>query len=95
MSVEEIKAILVDDDKLMEIARDVFESVDTDGLGFIEARELKQVMVGVASDLGMPEPSDADVQEVMRSLSANSDGKIGLDEFKALMKAVLQMMISS
>jgi Ca2+-binding EF-hand superfamily protein len=94
MSVEEIKAILNDDDKLLEIARDAFESVDTDGSGFIEQRELKEVMAGVASDVGMSQPSDADVDEVMRSLDANSDGKISLDEFKALIKAVLEMMIA-
>jgi calmodulin len=95
MSAEEIKAILQDDAKLIEVARAAFESVDTDGSGYIEAAELKEVMTGVAGDIGMPPPSTEDVAEVMRELDANSDGKISLDEFKVLIKQVLELMLQS
>jgi Ca2+-binding EF-hand superfamily protein len=76
MSTEEIRAILADENKLNEVVKAAFESVDTDDSGFIDAPELKKVMSSVAGDIGMPEPSDSDVIEVMRELDANNDGKI-------------------
>lgn len=49
-------------------------------------------MTSVAKDIGMPEPSDADVDEVMNELDVNGDGKISQDEFKVLIKQVLELM---
>jgi Ca2+-binding EF-hand superfamily protein len=95
MSAEEIRAILADENKLKEVVKAAFESVDTDGSGFIDAPELKKVMSSVAGDIGMPEPSDNDVIEVMRELDANNDGKISEDEFKVLIKQVLELMLST
>mmetsp|Transcript_20442 Transcript_20442/g.38268 ORF Transcript_20442/g.38268 Transcript_20442/m.38268 type:complete len:96 (-) Transcript_20442:7925-8212(-) len=95
MSVDEIRQILADDTKLNEVVKAAFESVDTDGSGYIDAPELKKVMSSVAGDIGMPEPSDADVLEVMQELDANNDGKISEDEFKVLIKQVLELMLST
>lgn len=60
--------------------------MDTDNSGFIDKDELKEVMTSVAKDIGMPEPSDNDVDEVMQELDANGDGKISQDEFRVLIK---------
>lgn len=95
MSAQEIEQILKDDSKLNEIVAAAFQSVDTDGSGYIEEQELKIVMSGVARDIGMPEPSDSDVREVMRELDQNSDGKISQDEFKVLIRQVLELMKDS
>lgn len=95
MSAEEIRQILADENKLIEVAKAAFESVDTDGSGFIDAVELKKVMSSVAGDIGMPEPSDSDVSEVMKELDANSDGKISEEEFRVLIKQVLELMLST
>lgn len=92
--VEELRAIIADDSRLTEITKAAFDSVDTDGSGAIEENELKQVMQAVASDIGMSEPSDSDVSEVMKELDVNNDGKISLDEFKVLIKQVLDIMLS-
>ena len=95
MSAEEIQAILKDESKLNEIAKAAFESVDSDGSGFIEEQELKIVMSSVARDIGMPEPSDSDVVEVLRELDTNRDGKVSQDEFKVLIRQVLELMLQS
>ena len=91
-SPSEIQAILANDERLTEIARAAFEAVDTDGSGFIEEPELKTVMKSVAQDIGMDEPSDSDVRDVFLELDANGDGKISLEEFKVLIRQVLELM---
>ena len=95
MSAEEITAILKDESKLNEIAKAAFESVDTDGSGFIEEAELKVVMSSVARDIGMPEPSDSDVSEVLRELDTNRDGRVSQEEFKVLIRQVLELMLQA
>jgi Ca2+-binding EF-hand superfamily protein len=95
MSAEEITAILKDESKLSEIAKAAFESVDTDGSGFIEEAELKVVMSSVARDIGMPQPSDSDVAEVLRELDTNRDGRVSQDEFKVLIRQVLELMLQA
>ena len=95
MSAEEIEAILKDDSKLNEIAKAAFESVDADGSGYIEEAELKVVMSSVARDIGMPQPSDSDVSEVLRELDTNRDGRVSKDEFKVLIRQVLELMLQA
>ena len=91
---EEIQAILRDEKKLHEIAKSAFDAVDADGSGFIDEPELKTVMVSVAGDIGMDQPSDNDVKAVLRELDTNHDGRISLDEFKVLIRQVLELMAS-
>ena len=91
-SPQEIEQILKDDRKLHEIAKAAFDAVDTAGSGYIEEPELKTVMSSVASDIGMDAPSDSDVKDVFLELDANGDGKISLEEFKVLIRQVLELM---
>ena len=91
---EEIHAILRDERKLHEIAKAAFDAVDNDRSGFIDEPELKTVMCSVAGDIGMDQPSESDVREVLRELDTNGDGKISLEEFKVLIKQVLELMAS-
>ncbi|CAG9316981.1 unnamed protein product [Blepharisma stoltei] len=93
-SPEEIRAILRDDRKLHDIAKAAFDAVDADRSGFIDEPELRTVMCSVANDIGMDTPSDSDVRDVLRELDTNRDGRISLDEFKVLIRQVLELMAS-
>ncbi|CAG9313660.1 unnamed protein product [Blepharisma stoltei] len=93
-SPEEIRAILRDERKLHDIAKAAFDAVDTDRSGFIDEPELRTVMCSVANDIGMDTPSDSDVRDVLRELDTNRDGRISLDEFKVLIRQVLELMAS-
>ncbi|CDW81584.1 ef hand family protein [Stylonychia lemnae] len=62
---------------LVELVTKVFTSFDKDGSGFIERDELKNV----AKELGRP-LDNAEVEECLKDLDLNSDGRISLDEFQ-------------
>jgi Ca2+-binding EF-hand superfamily protein len=70
-----------------------FESVDTDKSGQIDGNELEKVMVQIALDMGAEPPTKEDVFEVLEHLDADKSGKIDFDEFKVLIRDVLEAML--
>jgi calmodulin len=62
------------------------------GSGFLERQELEEVMNNVAQDLGVDPPSSEEVDEVLKELDENGDGKLSIDEFQVLIEQVLEMM---
>jgi Ca2+-binding EF-hand superfamily protein len=88
-----IKDILNNDKKFTEVAKVAFDSVDTDKSGQIDGNELEKVMVQIAADMGADPPSKEDVMEVLEHLDADKSGKIDFEEFKVLIKDVLEAML--
>ena len=88
-----IKEILNNEQKLNEVARVAFDSVDTDKSGQIDESELQKVMVQISNDIGVEPPSAEDVKEVLNHLDTDHSGKIDFNEFKVLIKDVLTAMI--
>ena len=54
--------ILKDDRKLERIARASFKSVDKDGSGLIDIKELENVMKSIAIDLRLKPPCHQDIK---------------------------------
>jgi Ca2+-binding EF-hand superfamily protein len=88
-----IKDILGNEKKFNEVAKVAFDSVDTDKSGQIDGAELEKVMVQIAADMGADPPSKEDVMEVLEHLDADKSGKIDFEEFKVLIKDVLEAML--
>ena len=88
-----IQDILSNEKKFTEVAKVAFDSVDIDKSGQIDAQELEKVMGQIASDMGADAPSKEDVTEVLQHLDADNSGKISFDEFKVLIRDVLEAMI--
>jgi len=76
-----IKDILKDKSKLLKITEAAFKAVDIDGSGYLERNELEQVMINVAVDIGVEKPSKDEVEEVLKELDENGDGKLSQQEF--------------
>ena len=91
---EAIKEILNNEQKLKEVARVAFDSVDTDKSGQIDQDELSKVMAQIAGDLGSEPPSDQEVKEVLTHLDTDKSGKIDFNEFLVLIRDVLKAMIA-
>lgn len=90
--MEEIKAILADDEKLTQVTKAVFDSVDTDASGHIDKGELKASMQQIAAQGDFPAPTDEQVEETLKSLDVNQDGEISPDEFKVLVRQILETL---
>jgi len=88
-----IKDILSNDKKFTEVAKVAFDSVDTDKSGQIDAQELEKVMVQIATDMGADPPTKEDVMEVLEHLDSDKSGKISFEEFKVLIRDVLEAML--
>ena len=88
-----IKDILSNEKKFTEVAKIAFDSVDSDHSGTIDASELEKIMVQIAGDMGADPPTKEDVIEVMEHLDADKSGKIDFNEFKVLIRDVLEAML--
>ena len=69
--------------------------MDTDKNGFLDRNELEEVMGSVAVDMGIEKPSPSDIDEILKELDQNSDGKISLSEFQVLIKQILEIMANA
>ncbi len=88
-----IKDILSNEKKFTEVAKVAFDSVDSDRSGQIDGTELEKVMVQIANDMGAEPPTKEDVVEVLDHLDADKSGKIDFEEFKVLIRDVLEAML--
>ncbi|KAJ8406696.1 hypothetical protein AAFF_G00296120 [Aldrovandia affinis] len=68
--------------KSAEDVKKVFQALDVDNSGFIEEEELKFVLKGFATD--GRDLSDAETKAFLQAADKDGDGKIGIDEFEAL-----------
>ncbi|XP_043956675.1 parvalbumin 6 [Gambusia affinis] len=62
----------------------VFTVLDADNSGFIEEEELKFVLKGFAKD--GRDLTDKETKAFLKAADKDGDGKIGIDEFAALVK---------
>lgn len=71
--------------KLLLVCADMFQAVDTDGSGTIDAKELKKVMTDIYAAEGLEPPSDETVAETLSELDESGDGTIDFMEFTAFL----------
>lgn len=88
-----LRQVVQNEKKLERIARVVFNSVDKDGSGLIDIKEMEGVMFSVASDLGLKQPSRKEIREVFNMLDSDLSGQITFFEFKFLIKCILESLI--
>ena len=60
---------------------DAFKVFDTDGNGFIDTDELRDVMLSIDPDV-----RPADINKMIKQADASGDGQIDIDEFLQILK---------
>ena len=91
--VSSIREILEDSDKIHEVTKIAFDSVDKDGSGSIDQYELESVLAKISNDMGAEPPSKDDIKELLKYLDTDKSGKIEFKEFEVLIKNALESMI--
>ena len=72
--------------------KNAFHTFDTDNSGTIERHELGQLLKRLTDAFKVEEPSEEDINDILKELDANGDGKISQSEFEALIVDVVKIM---
>jgi Ca2+-binding EF-hand superfamily protein len=78
--------------KLLLVSAEMFQAVDTDESGSIDAKELKAVMTDIYQAEGLEPPTDETVAETLSQLDTSGTGTIDFMDFSAfLIPIILEM----
>merc|ERR1711862_185631 len=66
--------------ELETIVKKAFELYDTDKSGFLDREEIKKLLNDACAELGAPAITDAQLDEVIKTVDDNGDGKFSFDE---------------
>ena len=93
MPTNPIREILDNEKKFNETVTVAFNSIDKDRNSQIDSGELGAVMALIAKDMGADPPTSDEVQQVLHNLDKDHSGKLSYDEFKVLIRDVLEAML--
>ena len=82
--------ILSNPELLNQVAHAAFIEVDMDESGFISQNELEALMKSIAQQSKVEPPSKQEIQDAMKALDTNNDGKLSFEEFKVLVVSILK-----
>lgn len=92
--MEELRALLKNEQKFNEMAQTAFDATDEDKSGVIDQQELGKAMSQISADIGIPAPSKEEVEEVFAVLDEDKSGKIDFNEFKMFVRKILECMVA-
>lgn len=72
-----------------------FDKIDLNKDQFLESSELIGVMQMMADSMGVPNPTEADLEAIMKDLDDNYDGRVDKDEFVDLVMLVIDKMVEN
>lgn len=79
-------------DILRKQMQQAFRDFDTDHSGFIERHELSVMMKRLTGAFNVEEPSEEEINDILRDLDANGDGKVSMGEFETLVEEVISII---
>ena len=66
---------------IRKVAKEIFNRFDKDKSGFIEKDELREILITVSKQLNLPILTEKEIEEGLKQLDNNNDGKLQFDEF--------------
>ncbi len=78
--------------KITQSAREIFDSFDSDHDGVINKSELKPLLSKISKQLGVPEPSDKDIEQGFKQLDLNKNDLLEFNEFFHFYKQIYEML---
>lgn len=79
---------------LRKVAREVFDMYDVDKSDYIDKAELKPLLSKLSKQLGLPEPNDQDIDDGIKQLDFNKDGKLQFKEFFPFYQQVYEQIMN-
>ena len=84
--------LMKDSKKMKKLMEEAFRKVDIDGSGFLERGQFEQVLVQIAKEIGVDNPTREEVDDILDEIDENGDNRISRDEFSELIEKVFQMI---
>ena len=78
--------------KITKEAREIFDSYDLNNDGKIEKSELKLILNNISQKLGLPLPTDNDINIGFKQLDKNNNNLLEFDEFFDFYKQVYDQL---
>merc|ERR1711990_530544 len=88
------KAAMPSKAELETIVQKAFELYDTDKSGFLERDEIKKLLNDACAELGAPAITDAQLDEVIKTVDDNGDGKFSFDELFKVIGPILEQQLA-
>ena len=80
--------------KLRDIVQKAFDLYDADKSGFLEKDEIKKLLNDACSELGAPPITDQQLDEVIKTVDDNGDGKFSFEELYTVIGPILKSQLS-
>lgn len=87
-----IQDILKDKEKIKIITKAAFDALDINKTGSLERKEIETLLMNISKDLNAKKPSKDEIDEIIKELDQDKDGKIRPDEFQIVVEQVLESM---
>ena len=91
---EEAKKKILSEEVFGPLVDQTFSDADTDKSGYIDKKELKPLLTKISKQLSLPVPDDKDIQDGLKQLDMNQDGKLQFNEFLPFYKQVYEQIMS-
>ena len=73
---------------IVQVARQIFDKFDKNKDGSVEKSELKPLLSTISKQLNLPDPTDEDIENGLKELDLNKNGKWEFEEFYPFYKQV-------
>ena len=94
-NTKQIKELLIDKERFNTMCKSIFDEMDKDKGGFIDANELEAALTKMSKKNGVPAPSKKDILDTMKIFDKSKDGKIQLDEFIQVTRESYEKMVKN
>ncbi len=87
MDSKSLEALLKDDKKFTEAAKEEFSYADKNGSGDIDLKELDKIMLRFTKRCHLDRLTESEIKQVFEEQDINKSGKLEFNEFKSLLKS--------
>ena len=87
-----IHKLLADKEKLDQLIANAFKKIDTNESKFLEMNEIEEVLINLSSEMLIDEPTKDEIEELIKFLDPDQNGKLDYKEFHSMVRQILELM---
>jgi len=92
--MDDVRALLANQEAFTGFVQAVFNFFDTDKSGLIDRSELGNALRHIGNELKIGEPTEEEINQIFADLDTDRSGKIDSTEFATFVRRALEEIIS-